>query len=167
MIILTSRVSSLFIKCGLLQYSQSEDNVLSIVLSAVYATGWVGMGFSKDGMMVGSSAMVGWMGKTGKPHIKRFYLRGQTSSEVVANEGLLTSVDVAPEVLVDQAKIYLAFKLQFSAPVKEQQILFAFGASIPVNNRLMKHEDKTSMSFDFSTGSLLWLRFCLLLLLFL
>ncbi|OAY82332.1 Cytochrome b561 and DOMON domain-containing protein [Ananas comosus] len=136
-----------------LRYSQSDDNVLSIVLSAVYATGWVGMGFSKDGMMVGSSAMVGWMGKTGKPHIKRFYLRGQTSSEVVANEGLLTSVDVVPEVHVVQAKIYLAFKLQFSAPVKEQQILFAFGTSIPVNNRLTKHEDKTSMSFDFSTGT--------------
>ncbi|KAJ3670745.1 hypothetical protein LUZ60_008171 [Juncus effusus] len=137
-----------------LRYSQSKDHTLTIVLSTVYATGWVGMGFSKDGMMVGSSAMVGWMGKTGVPHIKQFSLQGQTRSQVVVNEGnLLLSSDSEPTVMVDQAKIYLAFKAKFPERVTRQQILFAFGASIPVDNKLKIHEDKISMAFDFSTGS--------------
>ena len=43
----------------MVQYAQDGDNVLRVVLSAMYNSGWVGMAFSKDGLMVGSSAMVG------------------------------------------------------------------------------------------------------------
>lgn len=111
------------------------------------------MGFSKDGMMVGSSAMVGWIGKTGRPHIKQFFLKGRTSSQVDVSEGnLLMSTSSEPMVIVDEAKIYLAFKLKFPDKVTKQQILFAFGTDIPVDNKLKKHVDKTSMEFDFSTG---------------
>lgn len=134
------------------QYSRTEDHVLTIVLSTVYTLGWVGIGFSKDGMMTGSSAMVGWFGKTGKPHIKQFYLRGRSSSEVVVNEGKLSSTNVSPVVALYKANIYMAFQLNFSAPVTMQNLLFAVGTSIPVNNRLKEHNDKTSISFDFSAG---------------
>jgi DOMON domain len=135
------------------QYAQNKDHELHIVVSTSYATGWVGMGFSQSGMMVGSSAIVGWIGKTGRTHIKQFFLKGQTSSQVVVNEGnLLTSPNSEPQVVVEQAKIYLAFKLNFPNKVTTQQILFAFGTSIPVDNKLQKHVDKTSMAFDFSTG---------------
>lgn len=136
------------------QYSLNENNVLTIVLSTVYTLGWVGIGFSKDGMMVGSSAVVGWIGKTGRPHIKQFYLRGRSSSEVIVNEGNLPLTSVAPVVIVYKANIYLAFQLNFSAPVTKQNLLFAFGTSIPVNNRLKEHSDKISTSFDFSSGLL-------------
>ncbi|XP_073108932.1 cytochrome b561 and DOMON domain-containing protein At3g61750 [Elaeis guineensis] len=137
----------------ILRYSKDQDNVLSIVLSTAYATGWVGMGFSKDGMMVGSSAMVGWMGKTGIPHIKPYYLGGKSSSEVKLNQGQLLTTAVQPTVVVEQAKIYIAFQLKFSAPVTQQNLLFAFGMKIPVNKHLTKHDDKTSLSFDFSSGT--------------
>jgi len=50
--------------------------------------------------MTGSSAMVGWIGKTGRPHIKQFYFRGRSSSEVVVNEGKLSSTNVEPVVVV-------------------------------------------------------------------
>ncbi|WOK91472.1 hypothetical protein Cni_G00163 [Canna indica] len=136
-----------------LRYSLSKDNVLSIVLSTVYTTGWVGMGFSTDGRMVGSSAMVGWMGKTGIHHIKQFYLRGKSSSDVVVDEGQLLLTAVPPTVVVHRAKIYLAFQLQFPAPLSQQHLLFAIGSSIPVHKHLKKHSDKTSIAFDFSTGS--------------
>ncbi|BAD73755.1 membrane protein-like [Oryza sativa Japonica Group] len=76
-----------------LRYAQGKDNVLRVVISSMYSTGWVGMGFSKDGMMVGSSAMVGWVGKTGLSHVKQFSLRGKTPSQVVADEGFLQSKD--------------------------------------------------------------------------
>ncbi|XP_020249780.1 cytochrome b561 and DOMON domain-containing protein At3g61750-like [Asparagus officinalis] len=137
----------------ILRYSQDENHVLTIVLSTVYTLGWVGIGFSKDGMMTGSSAMVGWIGKTGIPHIKQFYLRGRSSSEVVANEGKLSTTNIAPVVVVYKANIYVAFQLNFSTAVTTQNLLFAFGSSIPVNNRLKEHNDKTSISFDFSSGT--------------
>uniref|UniRef100_A0A0A9CX85 Cytochrome b561 domain-containing protein n=1 Tax=Arundo donax TaxID=35708 RepID=A0A0A9CX85_ARUDO len=120
----------------------------------MYSTGWVGMGFSKDGFMVGSSAMVGWMGKTGLPHIKQFSLGGKTPTQVVADRGFLVSSDHgAHTVLVQQAKIYLAFQLRFTEPLKQQNVLLAFGPAIPVNYRLSEHQDKTSIKFDFTTGS--------------
>lgn len=135
------------------QYSQNEENVLSIVLSTIYTVGWVGMGFSMDGRMVGSSAMVGWMGKTGIPHIREFYLRGKSASEIVADQGQLLSTAVAPKVLVHHAKIYLAFQLKFQAPLAQQHLLFAIGTSTPVHKHLKKHSDKISILFDFSTGN--------------
>jgi hypothetical protein len=111
------------------------------------------MGFSKDGMMVGSSAMVGWVGKTGLSHVKQFSLRGKTPSQVVADEGFLQSKDHDHTVVVQQAKIYLAFQLRFQSPLRRQQVLLAFGNAIPVNDRLTEHQGKTSFTFDFTTGS--------------
>ena len=128
--------------------------MLRVVLSTMYSTGWVGMGFSKNGLMVGSSAMVGWMGKTGLPHIKPFSLGGKTPSQVVADQGFLVSSDHhKPTVLVQQAKIYLAFQLRFSYRLTHQHIIMAFGNSIPVKNKLTRHQDKTSFTFDFTTGT--------------
>uniref|UniRef100_A0A0E0C642 Cytochrome b561 and DOMON domain-containing protein n=1 Tax=Oryza meridionalis TaxID=40149 RepID=A0A0E0C642_9ORYZ len=136
-----------------LRYAQGKDNVLRVVISSMYSTGWVGMGFSKDGMMVGSSAMVGWVGKTGLSHVKQFSLRGKTPSQVVADEGFLQSKDHDHTVVVQQAKIYLAFQLRFQSPLRRQQVLLAFGTAIPVNDRLTVHQGKTSITFDFTTGS--------------
>lgn len=135
-----------------MQYSQNQENVLSIVLSAAYTSGWVGIGFSNDGMMVGSSAMVGFLGKGGRVHIKQYYLRGQISSEVIVNEGQLLTTDVAPGVVIYGVNIYLAFQLKFSAAVTQQELLFAFSSATPNNYRLTEHDDKTSVSFDFSAG---------------
>ena len=75
--------------CCLLQYAQDGDNVLRVMLSAMYSSGWVGMAFSKDGLMVGSSAMVGWVGKKGQAHVKQFALNGKAPSMVIADRGFL------------------------------------------------------------------------------
>lgn len=109
-------------------------------------------------MMVGSSAVVGWMGKTGQRHIERFYLGGQSSSAVQVDKGELqfstaaAAAAAGPSVLVENAKIYLAFRLNFSAPVTQQQLIFAIGSATPVNKVLQIHDDKTSILFDFSSG---------------
>ncbi|KAG8067566.1 hypothetical protein GUJ93_ZPchr0005g15508 [Zizania palustris] len=66
---------------------EDEDNVTSIVLSAAYSSGWVGIGFSNDGKMVGSSAMVGWIDNQGRAYIKQYYLSKQTSSGVKVDGG--------------------------------------------------------------------------------
>ncbi|KAG0455329.1 hypothetical protein HPP92_024621 [Vanilla planifolia] len=137
-----------------LRYAQDQKNVLTIVLSMLYTTGWVGMGFSKDGMMVGSSAMVGWIGNTGRPHVKQFYLSGQSSSKVLVDQGQLPVVSETAMVFQHGPNIYLAFQLKFASSIGQQMLLFAFGTATPVKNRLKEHQDKISVSFDFSAGTL-------------
>ncbi|ERN14123.1 hypothetical protein AMTRI_Chr01g134060 [Amborella trichopoda] len=137
----------------LLRYSQSQDNVLSIVLSAEYTNGWVSIGFSKDGRMVGSSAMVGWIRKGGKAAIKQYYLGGQDPSEVVVNQGELTLSDITPSVLLRGATIYLAFQLKLTSPIKKRALIFALGSRNPVHEKLTMHEDETTVAFDFSMGT--------------
>ncbi|XP_009389952.2 cytochrome b561 and DOMON domain-containing protein At3g61750-like [Musa acuminata AAA Group] len=137
----------------ILRYSQNRDNTLSIILSAVYTSGWVGIGFSSDGMMTGASAMVGWIDIGGRANIRQFYLRGQTSSEVMVDEGQLLETGVAPAVILYGNNIYLAFQLNVSAPMAQQLLLFALSTATPVEFYLMEHDDKASVSFDFSVGT--------------
>lgn len=137
----------------ILRYALDQDNILSIVLSAVYASGWVGMGFSEDGMMIGSSAMVGWIGRDGRAHIKQFYLQGQSTSQVSADRGQLQLANnkaAAPAVVLYGVNMYLAFQLQLPSPATRQNLLFAFATATPANYRLPEHDDRISVSFDFS-----------------
>ncbi|KAI4355235.1 hypothetical protein L6164_004028 [Bauhinia variegata] len=130
-----------------------DDDTTTIILSAPYTTGWVGIGFSKDGMMVGSSAMVGWINKHGQPKIKQFYLQGRKPSEVIAGKGELPLNNMPAAVATNGAEIYLAFQLQTPDPIGKQPILLAFGTKHPQNHHLSKHVDKTAILFDFSSGS--------------
>ncbi|GLT70894.1 hypothetical protein SLA2020_429460 [Shorea laevis] len=49
----------------ILRYSQAAPNTWSFVLSAPDTSSYIAMGFSTDGQMVGSSAMVGWVSSNG------------------------------------------------------------------------------------------------------
>ncbi|KAF8379704.1 hypothetical protein HHK36_029148 [Tetracentron sinense] len=137
----------------LLQSSQGLDQVQTIVLSAVYTTGWVGMGFSKDGMMVGSSAIVGWLDEEGRTSLKQYYLQGSTELEVIADKGKLQFTSVPPFAVLHGATIYLAFQLKFAVPLTKQPIILAYGSAIPTHNYLSHHDDKTTIILDFSAGS--------------
>ncbi|XP_041000673.1 cytochrome b561 and DOMON domain-containing protein At3g61750-like [Juglans microcarpa x Juglans regia] len=137
----------------ILRYSQSEDHVLNIILSAVYTTGWVGMGFSKDGMMVGSSAMVGWINTKGHARIKQYYLQGSKQGQVIPDKGELPLTGVPASVGLNGEMIYLAFQLKFQTQLARQPTVLAFGSSYPKNSHLSEHEDKTTIMVDFSAGS--------------
>ncbi|XP_028791073.1 cytochrome b561 and DOMON domain-containing protein At3g61750 isoform X2 [Neltuma alba] len=136
-----------------LRFTQNDPQTTTIILSAPYTVGWVGIGFSKDGMMVGSSAMVGWISQHGHGKAKQFYLRGRKSSEVIADKGEVPLNNVPAAVAIDGAQIHLAFQLQTTSPLGRQPILLAFGAKTPQNHHLSKHVDKTAIVFDFSSGS--------------
>lgn len=125
---------------------------MSIILSSIYTSGWVGMGFSPDGMMVGSSAMVGWIDTTGRAFIKQYDLQGRSSSDVVVDEGKLMPKSISPKVVLYGVNIYLMFQVRFSKPVKSQKILFAHANEAPNHFQLTKHDDKISISFEFSSG---------------
>ncbi|KAL9255922.1 Cytochrome b561 and DOMON domain-containing protein [Drosera capensis] len=138
----------------ILRYSQSRDHVVTFVLSALYTTGWVGIGFSKDGMMPGANAMVGWISKTGHARIKQYHLKGYKRSEVIPGKGFLNFTSIPPVVVLDGANIYLAFQLQFASAIKRQPTLLAYSSKYPVNHELSVHDDKLSMVIDYSTAAL-------------
>ncbi|KAF7826180.1 cytochrome b561 and DOMON domain-containing protein [Senna tora] len=136
-----------------LRYIRNGETT-TIILSAPYTIGWVGIGFSRDGMMVGSSAMVGWMNKHGHPKIKQFYLQAKKASEVIVDKGEMPLNNMPPAVATNGAQIYLAFQLQTPKPFGKQPLLLAFGTKTPQNHHLTKHVDKTALIFDFSSGEL-------------
>ncbi|XWS35899.1 hypothetical protein CRYUN_Cryun20dG0036500 [Craigia yunnanensis] len=72
-------------------------------------TGWVGIGFSRNGMMLGSSAMVGWFNRKGQARIKQYYLQGEYESQVIPDKGELPLNNIPPVVALHGAMIYLAF----------------------------------------------------------
>ncbi|XP_020675938.1 cytochrome b561 and DOMON domain-containing protein At3g61750, partial [Dendrobium catenatum] len=57
----------------------------------------------------------------------------------------------SPAVVQNGPNIYIAFQLKFLSRITQQKLLFAFGTATPVNDRLTKHQDKISVSFDFSS----------------
>lgn len=135
------------------RYTQNKDNVLTIILSAVYTTGWVGIGFSRDGMMVGSSAIVGWFNKQGHARIKQYYLQGTKTTQVIPDKGELPLTKIPSAVALHGATMYMAFQIKPEDRLTHQPILLAFGSGYPVHNRLTHHDDKTTILFDFSAGS--------------
>ncbi|KAL2893233.1 hypothetical protein RDABS01_009142 [Bienertia sinuspersici] len=135
-----------------LRYYQNKDHTVTIVLSALYTTGWVGIGFSKDGLMVGGSAMVGWITKSGHAKIKQYYLKGRKSHEVIPGKGDLNLTDIPPAVALDGANLYMGFQLQYNATLQQQPTLLAYGSKIPSNHKLTEHDDKTTIHIDYSTG---------------
>ncbi|XVF80235.1 hypothetical protein PTKIN_Ptkin15bG0054600 [Pterospermum kingtungense] len=138
-----------------LRYYQRADNVMTIILSAVYTSGWIGIGFSSNGMMSGSSAMVGWFNKKGKGKIKQYYLQGTRESQVIPDKGELPLDDVPPVVALHGAMIYIAFQAKFDYRLGRQPLILAFGSRYPTQYYLTKHDDKTAIWFDFSQASVL------------
>ncbi|EPS63313.1 hypothetical protein M569_11471 [Genlisea aurea] len=140
----------------LLRYSKSSDDEITIVLSTIYTTGWVGMGFSPDGKMINSSCMVAWVDSEGRGRIKQYHVDGYTPSEIKPDDkkGRLPLTNIPPFMAVNGATIYMAFQLKFNESLSTAKpILLAFSTKNPHHLRLTVHEDKTTINFDFSTGS--------------
>ncbi|CAN7052541.1 hypothetical protein IGI04_027705 [Brassica rapa subsp. trilocularis] len=137
-----------------LRYSENRENVMTIILSALYTTGWVGVGFSRDGRMVGSSAMVGWISKKGHAKIKQYYLQGTERDQVVPDQGELQLQKVPPVVALHGAMIYLAFQVKFTVKVPRRAVILAFSSAYPSKlGRLSKHDDKITVIVDFSKAN--------------
>lgn len=122
------------------------------MLSTIYTSGWVGIGFSRDGKMLNSSCIVGWVNLEGQGRIKQYHIKGFTPSEIKPDRGELPLTNVPPYVAVQGATIYLSFQLKFNTSLKTQPLLLAFSTKTPHHHRLTVHEDKTTIYFDFSSG---------------
>lgn len=134
------------------QYTKTTNDVWSFVLSAPDPNSYVGIGFSSNGKMVGSSAIVGWVGDTGV--IKRYYLGGTSPSLVQPDQGNLQVVSNSTLVISESSRLYLVFQLETTQP--EDRILYSIGPSgrfpLASNYLLFQHTDVVSTSINYMSG---------------
>uniref|UniRef100_A0A803MFM9 Cytochrome b561 and DOMON domain-containing protein n=2 Tax=Chenopodium quinoa TaxID=63459 RepID=A0A803MFM9_CHEQI len=138
-----------------LRYVQAGPQLWSFLLSASNTNSWLGIGFSTNGQMVGSSAMVGWMYQNGTGVVKQYDLQGKEPDKVLPDAGDLTVVDNSSTVFIDANRIHLAFQINTVEPQKE--LLYAVGpyGQLPVDSgglKLLEHRDMGQASLDYTTG---------------
>lgn len=137
-----------------LQYMQTDTNVWSFVLSAPNMNAYVGIGFSPDGKMVGSSAIVGWVGSDGAPTMKKYYLGGQSPQQVQPDQGNLQLVTLNSSIVAENSRIYIAFQITTDMP--SNRLIYSVGPAgqLPSSStfRLTQHQDQISTALDYTTG---------------
>ncbi|CAN1127965.1 Cytochrome b561 and DOMON domain-containing protein At3g07570 [Linum perenne] len=138
----------------ILRYSQASSNVWNFLLSARDANSYVAVGFSSDGQMVGSSAVVGWMPADGSGgQVKQYYLTGQTPGQVLPDQGNLMIGSSA--IVSQQSRLYMAFQLNTSSQ-PSNMLLYSLGPPgqmpAPPTYTLTEHRDKVSTTLNYVTG---------------
>ncbi|GMH09331.1 hypothetical protein Nepgr_011172 [Nepenthes gracilis] len=136
-----------------LKYTR-RDNIVNVLMSGPYKKGWLAIGLSKSGRMIGASAVVAWAGRDGKGVIKQYLLNGYSPSQVTPNKGDLPLTKAAPVALLDQGTLYMAFQLELSGGNMTQKVILASAPDTPAaENLLFKHTARTLIQMDFSAGS--------------
>ncbi|KAF8642771.1 hypothetical protein HU200_067156 [Digitaria exilis] len=131
------------------------NNVWSFVLSAPDNGGYIAIGFSPTGRMVGSSAVAGWAAGAGagSSAARQYYLGGTSSSSCPPDQGKLALVAAAPPTVVSKgSRLYLAFQLA-GQPLTD--VVYAVGptGSLPGSNGLLpQHQDMASGTISLSGG---------------
>ncbi|CAN0897471.1 Cytochrome b561 and DOMON domain-containing protein At3g07570 [Linum grandiflorum] len=136
----------------MLRYSQASSNVWNFLLSAPDVNSYVAVGFSTDGQMVGSSAVVGWIGSGAAGQVKQYYLGGQTPGQVVPDQGNLMIGSSA--IVSQQSMLYMAFQLNTTQP--SNMLLYSLGPAgrkpTAPTYALTEHRDKVSTTLNYVTG---------------
>lgn len=139
----------------MVQYLQTASNIWSFVLSAPADTNsYIAIGFSTSGVMVGSSAMVGWVSSNGGGVVKQYYLGGTSPNLVAPDQGNLQVVTNSTTIISQSSRLYLAFQLETNQP--QSRLLYSVGPtnffpSSP-NYLLSEHRAKVSTSINYVTG---------------
>ncbi|GBG75724.1 hypothetical protein CBR_g20975 [Chara braunii] len=124
------------------------------VLFIGHHDGWVGLGFSDDGMMAGSSAIVGYSTIDSGPRAAQYFLASPAPSGVKPGNKL----DVAGlEVRAQNGSIVLEFSVKLSVgnDIKRTWILWAKGPTPgPTSQELPQHSERHSQQINFRTGRL-------------
>ncbi|CAL9145718.1 unnamed protein product [Musa hybrid cultivar] len=129
----------------ILRYTKAGPSLWSFVLSAPDTGAYVAIGFSPDGKMVGSSAVVGWTPSDGAGTVKQYYLGGYSSSQCPPDQGSLPLVQRSSLLVSQNSRLYLAFQLNTAQP--QQNLIYAVGPSNtlpPSGGSLATHRDKAS-----------------------
>lgn len=134
-------------------YKQKASNLWSFVISAPDKQGYISVGFSSNGRMVGTSAVAGWVQSGEAGTVKKYYLGGTKSSSCPPDTGNLNLVN--PWIISQTSRLYLGFQLNITQP--ETKLIYAVGPAnkFPTGNSylLSEHDDMTSTTIDYTTGS--------------
>ncbi|KAL8237139.1 hypothetical protein R6Q59_018220 [Mikania micrantha] len=139
----------------ILRASQAGPSLWSFVLSAPSSNSYVAMGFSPNGGMVGSTAIVGWVAGDGSATMKKYYLGGRTPSQVLVDQGNLQIMPNTSSIVSFSSRVYLAFQLITNQP--SPQLVYAVGsnnnqAPSPPSFRLTVHRNQLTVAFNYASG---------------
>ncbi|XVF72358.1 hypothetical protein PTKIN_Ptkin12aG0115500 [Pterospermum kingtungense] len=139
----------------ILRYAETSSNVWSFVLSAPDTNSFIAMGFSSNGMMVGSSAMVGWISADGTATVKQYFLGGQSPNLVLPDQGKLTIVTNSSSITLQSSRLYMAFQLNTSQPLS--RVIYSVGQIRVIPSSpdytLAEHRDKVSTILNYVSGT--------------
>ncbi|XP_027337376.1 cytochrome b561 and DOMON domain-containing protein At3g07570 [Abrus precatorius] len=140
----------------ILRYAKASSDVWSFILSfPSNINAYAAIGFSKDGGMKGSSAIVGWMPSPGAGGMKMYDLKGTSQDQVIPDEGDLYVMN-ASLVPAATSLVYMIFQLKTTQP--STHLLFAIGPNGQYPDdphyALDKHRDEISITIDYSKGTI-------------
>ncbi|XP_010486322.1 PREDICTED: cytochrome b561 and DOMON domain-containing protein At3g07570-like [Camelina sativa] len=140
----------------ILRYARTVENTWSFILSAPDSSAFIGIGFSTNGQMIRSSAIVGWIPSGGGAGtVKQYLLGGKSPGEVNPDQGDLTIVDGSLKIESVSSRIYMSFQL--TAELPRQSLLYAMGPAgfFPTSPdyRLREHRFVTTTTINYITGS--------------
>ncbi|KAG8082517.1 hypothetical protein GUJ93_ZPchr0014g47365 [Zizania palustris] len=135
-----------------LRYKNTGENQWSFILSAPDKGSYVAVGFSGKGLMVGSSALVGWS-SGGKGTVKQYYLAGKSDDECFPDKGRLTLFRNKSVVVSHSGRLYLAFQISTDRP--QPYLIYAVGpeGNLPsADFTLPMHRTMHSHYFNYTSG---------------
>lgn len=135
-----------------LRFKNTGPSQWSFILSVPDKGSYVAVGFSGKGLMVGSSAVVGWS-SGGKGTVKQYYLGGKSPDECTPDKGGLKLVKNKAVVVSHSGRLYLAFQLSTDYP--QPHLIYAVGpyGDLPSANSLLPvHRSMASRSFNYTSG---------------
>ncbi|KAK7275312.1 hypothetical protein RIF29_16425 [Crotalaria pallida] len=140
-----------------LRYAKASSDVWSFIFSfPADINAYAGIGFSKDGSMVDSSALVGWMPSPGAGGLKGYYLGGKSPDQIIVgkvnNDLQAMNLSINP---AGTSLVYIVFQLKTNQPTSN--LLFAIGPNGVYPDYktgvLTKHSDKIAINIDYSKGT--------------
>ncbi|GLT90761.1 hypothetical protein SLE2022_086790 [Rubroshorea leprosula] len=135
------------------RFFQTPSNITTIVISGAYnGSGWIGIGFAKDGTTVNSSVMVGYIDPSSKPTAKQYYIDPYNHSLVTPDMGILLLTNAPPVVVLKDSTIYLGFQMRFRNRIYHKTVLLAQGNTNPVGNQLTMHTTAKSLIVEFAAA---------------
>ncbi|MED6128715.1 hypothetical protein PIB30_100694 [Stylosanthes scabra] len=132
---------------------KSSPDVWSFIFSfPTSINAYAAIGFSNDGKMVKSSALVGWISGVGGGGMNEYYLGGLSEPDVVPRKGDLNYMN-ATIIQPDPSLVYMIFQLKTNQP--SSKLIYSIGPNgvFPdAKGNLQQHSDAISTVIDYSQG---------------
>lgn len=136
-----------------------KDNttqVTSIVYSAPLTTlYWAGLGFSANGGMIGSTAVISTLNAAGVPVAKVYSLKGQSSAQVVEGDGLsFVGGPAGAYYDLPSQTVFVSMEVDFAnSTATPTFLLMAYGPE-NTDGTLAGHDNRIATSAQFISGTL-------------